>query len=631
MFLGLAALIVRLATIDHEPLWLDEGYTLLFSGLPLPQLFTVGGAHEHPPLFYLIVHLVRSIHDWYLIPRIVSAVAGALAVTATYFLGYRLYGTAAGLIAGVFAVLAPMHVWYSQDGRGYEVACLAVILSYLALFEALNDNRRWWIVYAVATAFCLYAEYTTVFALVPQGAAIVVAYRRGALRRLLLAWAGATILFAPWAGMLIGNASDVASSYWIPMPTFGSVTTTTLQFLGLLTPCPEDPCKGMLAPVPGLATVTEPLAIATICATLIVTAIALGRRRSLEVILATWAWVPFAVVIAIAVRRPLYLDRVFLDATFPLYILAGAGIAWLGRRARIAYVLAVPILLVSVLSISNIVTAQSNPDWRTASLDLANAYRPGQSVIFYPGVIGSIVHAYLPGWHATYERPVWYNSYLDVPGWQKRYAGMSDPRLRVMQIREAARRGTGVWLVAQDYTGLNRARHWFVAHNYRLLLSEMYHNDTRIELWSRKSLNDLGSVVVRSGFGTGWTLTGKARVSEKVLTLNGNSSAIRHLHVTPGATYFFNASYRAYPPSTPSVQVLVRDRSGRPVATYLNRYGRLIDSFPRTQWYNLPVSGVWLNQPFGFVAPPGSSTATIVISNRWGQVSWRDVAAYRER
>lgn len=629
--LALVALALRVATIDHEPLWLDEGYTLLFSGLPLPQLFTVGGAHEHPPLFYLIVHLLRAIDNWYLIPRLISAVAGSLVVAATFFLGYRLYGYAAGFVAGALAAVAPMHVWYSQDGRGYEVACLAVIFSYLALFEALRGRPRWWIAYALATSLCLYAEYTTVFALVPQVAAIAVAYRHRSLRRLLLSWAGAALLFAPWAGMLSGNASAVVSSYWISMPTFGSVTTTALQFLGLVTPCPEDPCKGILAPVPGLAASAQSLTVAMICATLLVTIVSLLRRRPTEFLLAAWVWVPFAVVILIAFRRPLYLDRVFLDATFPLYILAGAGITWLARRTKLAYLLVIPVLLVSALSISNIVTAQSNPDWRSASLDFAKAYRPGQSVIFYPGVIGSIVHAYLPGWRGTYERPIWYNTYLDVPDWQKRYAGVSDPRLRVMQIRAAARHGAGVWLIAQDYTGLNRARHWFVAHDYRLVLSEMYHNDTRIELWSRKAFRELGTAVVHPGFGPGWKLSGRARVHGIVLTLNGNASATRRFRVQPGATYFFDVSYRAAAPSTPSIQVLVRDDSGKPVATYINRYGRLIDGFPRTQWYNLPVTGVWLNQPFGFVAPAGSRTATIVISNRWGQVSWRGVAAYRQR
>jgi hypothetical protein len=46
-------------------------------------------------------------------------------------------------------------------------------------------------------------------------------------------------------------------------------------------------------------------------------------------------------------------------------------------------------------------------------------------------------------------------------------------------------------------------------------------------------------------------------------------------------------------------------------------------------WYELPVDGVWLSQPFGFVAPPGSARAVFSLANRWGQVRYRNVRVYR--
>src|SRR5690348_13946368 len=66
--LSLATLALRLARLDHQSLWLDEGYTLLFSTMTLPRLIVVGGAHEHPPLYYLLVHLALDLHRSYLVP-----------------------------------------------------------------------------------------------------------------------------------------------------------------------------------------------------------------------------------------------------------------------------------------------------------------------------------------------------------------------------------------------------------------------------------------------------------------------------------------------------------------------------------------------------------------------------------
>src|SRR5579859_7320753 len=134
--LALVALGLRMYNIGHESLWLDEGYTLLFSRLSFPQLFAVGGAHEHPPLYYLLVHIGLGIHDSYLVPRVITAFAGALSVLALAALGTRMIGRRAGLIAAALLAVAPFHVWYGQDGRGYELAGLAVLLSYWSLLRA---------------------------------------------------------------------------------------------------------------------------------------------------------------------------------------------------------------------------------------------------------------------------------------------------------------------------------------------------------------------------------------------------------------------------------------------------------------------------------------------------------------
>jgi hypothetical protein len=63
----------------------------------------------------------------------------------------------------------------------------------------------------------------------------------------------------------------------------------------------------------------------------------------------------------------------------------------------------------------------------------------------------------------------------------------------------------------------------------------------------------------------------------------------------------------------------------------ISRFGRLLDTFPRTEWYHLPVNGAWLTQPFGFVAPPGAVRATLRVQNLWGTCYWRHLAVYRQR
>jgi hypothetical protein len=45
----------------------------------------------------------------------------------------------------------------------------------------------------------------------------------------------------------------------------------------------------------------------------------------------------------------------------------------------------------------------------------------------------------------------------------------------------------------------------------------------------------------------------------------------------------------------------------------------------------MPVNGVWLSEPFGFIAPPGAVRARLTVQNAWGETDWRKIAVYGER
>lgn len=625
------ALALRLYNLGHESLWLDEGYTLLFSQMPFPKLILVGGAHEHPPLYYSIIHVVLALHNNYLMPRIVSAIVGAAGVGVLYLLGTRLGGRTAGIVAAVLLAVSPFQVWYSQDGRGYELAGLLVLLSYVALLSALDQPRKsLWFAYGLSLALCLYAEYTTALVLLPQVLLWKRARERGLTRPLTLSWVGAVLLFAPWVGTLALDALGIAGDYWIPPPTAGAVGTTALEFLGVTTPCSSPPCTGHELPIPGLAGHEAAVAL---LAGAVVGAGVLGaiRRRSLTLtLLLAWMMLPFVIVLIMSAVRSLYLDRVFLDATYPLYLLAGLLVAAAGTRRVAGVLAAVLITAVGIANLPSVYAGGVNPDWKLAARDFGAAYRPGQAVLFFPGVLRTLVGSYLPpGWHATREVPLWSGAYVDVAGWQHRYPAAFhldraarrrlDARLRNIQLAEVSRREQQVWLITYDYSGLNDTRRWFSEHGFEQLLSELYRGDTRIELWARSGPARYGHRVLSPDeFPRGWIKSGHVTVRSGSVSLVGRGALQRSIAVRPGVAYSVTVRYRGTPPAAkPSVTASVFDRRAR-----------LLAVFPRTQWYDWPVNGVWLSQPFGFVTPPGASRVVLRLSSGWGTQSWRSVGLY---
>ena len=631
ILVALGALGLRLHNIESDPLWLDEGYTLLFSGMPLSKLLLIGGAHEHPPLYYLIVHFIRELNGSYFVPRYVSAVSGALAVVATYFLGARVHSRAAGLVAAVLVAVAPFHVWFSRDGRDYELAGLLVLLSYYFLFTALDTRRRLvWGVYALSTALCLYADYMTGFALLAQLLLLVRARGEGQTRSLLVSWAGALLLFLPWVAVLVSDASSIAGDYWIHAPNPTVWSNTILEFLGLMSSCSDQPCTGVEFGVPGLAGHAVMIALVGTATAAVVMCVAAWRRTLTVLVLSAWLLTPFAAIVLVSIVQSLFLDRVFLDATFPLYLLIGIAVTRLPNlrlRAAPAAALALLICAASVSTLRPVYAQSSNPDWPTAMRDFQGAYRAGDAVAYYPGAIRSLLGAYLPaGWRATTEVPLWTRIYVDVPGWQSRYAHVFhatreeqrqiESELRDRQLGSAARHSRDIWLITEDYSGVTDTRHWFASHGFRLLLGQEYANDARIELWSRDAPAIAGRRVAWTGQAQ---FSGPTSTKGQIIREADHGSIVRRFKVNAGQAYFVSLSYRGVPPARPAMGVLLYDVHGKQIA-----------AFPRIQWYDLDVDDAWVSNPFGFVAPPGAASGLLYAASEGGRSEWR-VSIYRER
>jgi 4-amino-4-deoxy-L-arabinose transferase-like glycosyltransferase len=634
LLLAAAALALRLHGIANPSLWLDEGYTLLFSGMPLRKLLVVGGAHEHPPLYYLIVHAARRIHENYLIPRYVSAVCGALSLLALYALGARVHSRSAGFVAAVLLAIAPFHVWFSRDGRDYELAGLVVLLSYYCLFTAMDRPRfATWAAYAVTTALCLYTEYTTAFALAAQLVLVFRARDRGLVQPLLLSWAAAVALFLPWAGVVAGDAASIAGNYWIPAPSVNAVAMTVLEFLGMATSCSAQPCAGTEAGVPLLAGHEELLAGVAILAAGAVGVLAAFRRRLVVGMLVAWLLGAFGLLLVVSLAQSLFLDRVVLVDTFPLYLLLGIGVANVRGRPGTGLVCAVIALAIAAASLATlrpVFASNLNPDWKSAMRDLSAAYRPGQGAVFDPGALRSLDAAYLPaGWRATRDRPFWSRVYVDVPGWQSAYPPLVNPtlpqrqavetELRNRQLAWASTGTSGTWLVTEAYPGITDVRRWFATHGFQLIMGMEYHLASRIEYWSRQGPAAFGTPVARLLDGK-WRRSPLTTSSRGVLHERAGGAVRRSFPVSPGQTFSISVAYRGTPPARPQIGVLLYDSAGRQIGSY-----------PSDDWYDLPADGVWLRNPFGFVTPPGAVRATLYVGTRGGASEWRNIAIYRER
>ena len=159
------ALVLRLQQA-RAPMVFDEFASMYFSQHTLGQLWGWWMLREtNPPLFYSILKLWRLILPesqpaLRLLPLLISlAQIGLLA----RFAG-KTYGGLAAVFCVVLFALSPSDIYQSEYVRGYVLAKLAVVVSFIGLVSAMEDKNhptwRGWAAYAGGAVVAIYSHTT---------------------------------------------------------------------------------------------------------------------------------------------------------------------------------------------------------------------------------------------------------------------------------------------------------------------------------------------------------------------------------------------------------------------------------------------------------------------------------------
>jgi mannosyltransferase len=159
----------------------------------------------NPPLFFVLAWATERLGDPPQLIRLVSLLAGTAAIPLTYLLGLWTVGRRAGLVAAALMALSPFLIFYTTEARAYGLVLLLVVLSTLALLQALHTRRFvWWAAYAACSCALIYAHYPPVFLLLAQFAWAFWT-RPEARRALVAANLAAAIAYLPWLPTVLDN------------------------------------------------------------------------------------------------------------------------------------------------------------------------------------------------------------------------------------------------------------------------------------------------------------------------------------------------------------------------------------------------------------------------------------------
>jgi hypothetical protein len=161
----LLSLGLRLFRLANQSFWVDEVNSLIVAQGPLQGIYerSLFNANSLPTYFLLLKPFVTGSGANLEFPaRLLSVIAGTLSVPLFIGVIYawrRQRGTA--LLAGILLAINPLHLWYSQETRGYAVMFFFGLLT-LFCFERGREKPRplWWMLYTLAAVMAVAVHRT---------------------------------------------------------------------------------------------------------------------------------------------------------------------------------------------------------------------------------------------------------------------------------------------------------------------------------------------------------------------------------------------------------------------------------------------------------------------------------------
>ena len=385
----LVAALARVPLVSSLSLWLDEGFTVLYSRLPWASVLGLNGFYSpHPPAYFAAVKAVSLVLPDAQAGRAISVIAAVATVPVVGALTKRLLGARAAFVAALTVALSPVHVYYAQEARMYALVVLLVALSYLALVTFIEGpSWRWAAAYGLAIVAALYVDYSAAIAVLPQ--ALVIGYALDRHRRsaipILVASAFAVLAYLPWLPQVIDSvraANQVERREAYLGDESNRVPDVILGLVGLAgTGNYVHGSNDMLwVAVPAL----RPVLILVTIAVILLGAVTLMKRQ-LAAVVAVSAVGAIPVAIWVGQISPAFAERTVLSAVVGWALIVGAcaSAPISTERGKLAVGAVASALLISLAGAIVIDSGATKQRWEDAAHELTRNDVYGYPVVTY--------------------------------------------------------------------------------------------------------------------------------------------------------------------------------------------------------------------------------------------------------
>jgi len=199
---------------------------------------------------------------------------------------------------------------------------------------------------------------------------------------------GIFLLWSPWILTFIRQASRVYQEFWLPKPSWDTITQTLRTLLNASAPTQASQVMTWI-----------------LCAVLCFGLVYYRKKLSIFLFLVALFAVPFLGELIVSIHRPIFYGRTLIWITIPLFLLLAAGIAQLRFRLLVFVVLG--ILGTNYLfSAGDYYRFMQKEDWSTAAGYVANFAQKDDLVLFNSNFVEIPFDYYFKAYEKQYSLQV---------------------------------------------------------------------------------------------------------------------------------------------------------------------------------------------------------------------------------
>jgi 4-amino-4-deoxy-L-arabinose transferase-like glycosyltransferase len=392
IFWGWIAIIILAAVvytvgIAHESFWYDEAYSaVIASYLPwqIPAQILVD---NHPPLYYILLSLVRMVlgnSEWALRSLSVAGAVGLVALGAGPV--RRIFGNRNAFLYAIVVLFTPAILIYAHEARMYSLAICAVTAGALYGYLAVTENRkRDWALFGVATLAAAYLHYYGLIAAFFMHAFVffwLLIKQRGQLKTyLIVAWC-VVAAYLPWLIVFIRQTLSAQKAFWLGPLSWDAIRVAFIQPFAYREQFPTLTFAEFLSDV----TLTQNLAFALaliLCVGGLIIAWRKGASREAgfsRLVLLTYLGVVISTMLVSLFLMPLFFSRYLLVVSGLFLLLVTLGLGMLPGK-YLPWIVVGLFALLNVFTLKDIYTQYYNHPMRQLMEKLDGAIQPNDLII----------------------------------------------------------------------------------------------------------------------------------------------------------------------------------------------------------------------------------------------------------